>query len=61
MIPISNRNFSLLVDKLPALLNLIQSAGLPLRQQEDLRQMKVMCRQIARINNKLNSKKNDKK
>lgn len=61
MIPISNRNFTLLLEKLPALLNLIQSDGLSLRQREDIRQIKLLYGQLTRLNNKLKTKKDDKK
>ncbi len=54
---ISNRHFQLLVDKLPRVLDMIQkqSLSMTLRQQEDVRQLKMLHRQLR---NKFNTKNN---
>jgi len=59
MVLISNRDFQVLVKKLPVLLKLIPTTGIPLRTQEDIRLLKQLHRKLTRLNNHLNSKEND--
>ena len=57
---ISNRNFQLLVEKLPSLFAVMPSSGLSLHQQEDIRQLKLVHRQLTRKNSKNNKTNNPK-
>ena len=57
MIQISNRNFDILMEKLPTLIELIPSAGLSIKQREDIRLIKQVHRQLTRVSNKLKTKK----
>lgn len=61
MIPISNRDFQILVEKLPVLLELIPTTEVSLRKQEDIRLLKQLRRKLTRLNNKLNSNQNEQK
>ncbi len=61
MIPISNRDFQILVEKLPVLLELIPTTEVSLRKQEDIRLLKQLHRKLTRLNNKLNSNQNEQK
>lgn len=46
---ISNRHFSLIIDKLPRILKLArQSGGLSLRQAEDIRQLQLLHIQFVK-------------
>lgn len=56
---ISNRHYSLLVEKLPRVLQLALdgSGAVTLRQQEDIRQLRLLCRQLEKKSTN-NSKNN---
>ena len=53
MIEISNRHFDLLIDKLPRILAIASKQELSLRQQEDIRQLKLFYNKLTK---KINSK-----
>jgi hypothetical protein len=57
MIEISNRHFDLLIDKLPRILAMARKQELSLRQQEDIRQLKLLHNQLQKKKNcKFNNK-----
>ena len=57
MIEISNRQFEQLLDKLPRLIAMARKQELSLKQQEDIRQLRLLYNQLQKKKNcKFNSK-----
>lgn len=51
MIEISNRHFDKLIDKLPRILEMASKQELSLRQQEDIRQLRLLHNQLLKKKN----------
>ena len=57
MIEISNRQFEQLLDKLPRLIAMARKQELSLKQQEDIRQLRLLYNQLQKKKNcKFNNK-----
>ena len=53
MIEILNRHFDMLVEKLPCVLDMARRQDMTLRQSEDIRQLTLLHKQLARKQSKI--------
>lgn len=51
MIEISNRHYSMILDKLPGVLQMAREQATSLRQSEDIRLLTLMHKQLKKKNN----------